>query len=60
MPHDGWEVAASTIDADNRMIRATSGVGLMADCFMVALQKICEEIFFGLTFHVYGEYCAHI
>lgn len=72
MPHDWWEVTASTIDTDNRMIRATSGHGLIRDCFMVALQKICErvresmrwekerEIFLDLTFHVYGEYCAHI
>ena len=65
IPHDGWEIAASTIDTDNRMIRATSGVGLMADCFMVALKDLWSEkqeageIFFG-TFHVYGEYCTHI
>ena len=73
MPHDWWEVTASTIDTDNRMIRATSGHGLIRDCFMVALQKICERVresmrwekerersFWILTFHVYGEYCAHI
>lgn len=44
MPHDWWEVTASTIDTDNRMIRATSGHGLIRDCFMVALQKICERV----------------
>ena len=68
IPHDWWEVTASTIDTDNRMIRATSGHGLIRDCFMVALQKICERgerweiflLYWILTFHVYGEYCAHI